>query len=42
MLSFEAYKQGTQEIENQKKYYSLKVDWINHLWSLKGNNQIHW
>ncbi len=41
MLSFEAYKKGTQEIENQNKYYSLKVDCINHLWSLKGINQIH-
>ncbi len=39
-LSFEDHVEGTIQIENHYFHYNLQIDLIEHLWHLKGNNQL--
>ncbi len=39
-LSFENHVEGTIQIENHDFHYNLQIDLIEHLWHLKGNNQL--
>jgi len=39
-LTFDSFMQGTQKIENSCTHFNLRSNLVEHLWAMKGFNQV--